>query len=262
MDSHGKESLESATRLKSDQPMAMQVSLGPRRLCQQIQVLAHHPLAAQYLLDVLSSRRELRDLLVRPPISDFNLLAKVTSPRLFVLDTSFLPLELSKITRHVSLCCPGSKFLGLLPERGCEDEDILRMLYLGLDGLIKISEGLEEELVAAVDAILAGGLWAPRRVLAEYVRQTNWLRSDQLLSRFSLTARESQVLQLAVRCLSNKEIAGALGISECTVKFHVSNIFGKLRVDGRQSLPAAIGGALRELPSRNLVLAPLTHAIG
>ncbi len=123
------------------------------------------------------------------------------------------------------------------------------MLYFGMDGLIRISEGLEEELVAAVDAILAGGLWAPRRILAEYVRQTNWLRSDQFLSRLSLTARESQILQLALRCFSNKEIAGTLGIAECTVKFHVSNIFGKLRADGRQSLPASIGQLLGELPS-------------
>src|SRR2546427_4218605 len=74
--------------------------------------------------------------------------------------------------------------------------------------------------------------------------------------------RSSQVLQLALRHLSNKEIAGILGISERTVKFHVSNIFGKLQVDDRQSLPAAIGVTLGEPPSRNSVLVPLTHAIG
>ncbi len=136
------------------------------------------------------------------------------------------------------------------------------MLYLGLDGLIKISEGLEDELVAAVDAILAGGLWAPRRVLAEYVRQTNWLRNDQLLSRFSLTARESQVLQLALRRLSNREIAAILRISERTVKFHVSSIFGKLRLDSGQSLPVAIDNKLGELLSPNPVQVPLIAAMG
>ncbi len=248
--------------LKSNRAISLEASPDSRRLCQQIQVLAYHPLAAQYVLNILSSHDELRDLLARPPVADFDLLGQDTSPRLFVLDTYLLPLELSKVTRHLTVRCPGSKFLGLLPARGCDDEDLLRLLYLGLDGLVKISEGLEEELVTAVNAILAGGIWAPRRVLAEYVRQTDWLRSDQLLSRFSLTARESQVLQLALRHLSNKEIAGILGISERTVKFHVSNIFGKLQVDDRQSLPAAIGVTLGEPPSRNSVLVPLTHAIG
>jgi len=259
VDNQGK---EIAAMLKPDPAISLEASPDSRSLCQQIQVLAYHPLAAQYVLNILSSHDELRDLLARPPVSDFDLLGQDTSPRLFVLDTYLLPLDLSKVTRHLTVRCPGSKFLGLLPARGCDDEDLLRLLYLGLDGLVKISEGLEEELVTAVNAILAGGIWAPRRVLAEYVRQTDWLRSDQLLSRFSLTARESQVLQLALRHLSNKEIAGILGISERTVKFHVSNIFGKLQVDDRQSLPAAIGVTLGEPPSRNSVLVPLTHAIG
>jgi DNA-binding NarL/FixJ family response regulator len=226
--------------LKSEPGISLQASPDSGRLCQQIQVLAYHPLAAQYVVNILSSHHELRDLLARPPVSDFDLPGQDTSPRLFVLDAYLLPVELSKVTRHLTVRCPGSKFLGLFAARARDDEDLLRMLYLGLDGLVKIAEGFEEELVTAVNVILAGGLWAPRRVLAEYVRQTNWLRSDQLLSRFSLTARENQVLQLALRRLTNKEIAGILRISECTVKFHVYNIFGKLQLDGRQSLPAAI----------------------
>ena len=75
---------------------------------------------------------------------------------------------------------------------------------------------------------------------AEYVRQTNWLRSEKFLSCFSLTSREIHILQLAVRRFSNKEIASALRISEWTVKFHMSNIFGKLGVSDRQALFSAI----------------------
>ena len=44
----------------------------------------------------------------------------------------------------------------------------------------------------------------------------------------ALTPRETEVLQLLAEGLPNKEIAGTLGISEHTVKFHVSAIFGKL----------------------------------
>ncbi len=51
-----------------------------------------------------------------------------------------------------------------------------------------------------------------------------------------LTPRESQILELVKRRLSNKEIAGIRRVQESTVKFHLSNIFSKLRVPNRQAL--------------------------
>ena len=51
-----------------------------------------------------------------------------------------------------------------------------------------------------------------------------------------MTPREIQVLHLVRRRLSNKEIAQLLAICESTVKFHVSNILGKLQVGSRQDL--------------------------
>jgi DNA-binding NarL/FixJ family response regulator len=48
-----------------------------------------------------------------------------------------------------------------------------------------------------------------------------------------LTAREMEVLHLLTSGLTNKEIAGRLGISDHTVKFHVNGILGKLGVETR-----------------------------
>ena len=49
----------------------------------------------------------------------------------------------------------------------------------------------------------------------------------------ALTAREHDVLALVADGLPNREIAGALGISEHTVKFHLASIFGKFAVSTR-----------------------------
>jgi DNA-binding CsgD family transcriptional regulator len=49
----------------------------------------------------------------------------------------------------------------------------------------------------------------------------------------SLTAREQEVLEHIAAGLSNRQIASALGISEHTVKFHVSALLGKLGVSSR-----------------------------
>jgi DNA-binding CsgD family transcriptional regulator len=57
-----------------------------------------------------------------------------------------------------------------------------------------------------------------------------------------LTSREREVLEQLAAGLSNRQIARALGISEHTVKFHVSSILGKL---GASSRAAAIRHAMR-----------------
>ena len=48
-----------------------------------------------------------------------------------------------------------------------------------------------------------------------------------------LTSRETQVLELVADGLSNKAIAGVLGVSDETVKFHLASIFGKLGASNR-----------------------------
>ena len=58
-----------------------------------------------------------------------------------------------------------------------------------------------------------------------------------------LTARETEVLRMIAEGLANKEIAYRLGISEHTVKFHVSAVLGKL---GAGSRAQAIGAGIRQ----------------
>ena len=55
-------------------------------------------------------------------------------------------------------------------------------------------------------------------------------------SGYGLSPREQEVVELAVRGASTKEISRALYISEYTVKDHLKNIFGKVGVRGRRAL--------------------------
>jgi DNA-binding CsgD family transcriptional regulator len=63
-----------------------------------------------------------------------------------------------------------------------------------------------------------------------------------------LTAREREVLALVAEGRANREVAARLGISEHTVKFHLTSIFGKLAVSSRtQAVRRALEWGLIEI---------------
>ena len=82
-----------------------------------------------------------------------------------------------------------------------------------------------DELTAAVHALSQGLIVGTSTLLFE--------SESEPLSHGPLTDRESEVLGLLAKGLANKQIAVALGISEHTVKFHVSSIYTKLNVTNR-----------------------------
>lgn len=82
-----------------------------------------------------------------------------------------------------------------------------------------------EELAAAVHALSQGLIVGTSTLLFESESEPS--------SHGPLTERELEVLGLLARGLANKQIAVSLGISEHTVKFHVSSIYSKLNVTNR-----------------------------
>lgn len=87
------------------------------------------------------------------------------------------------------------------------------------------SDASADELTAAVHALSQGLIVGTSTLLFE--------SESEPLERGPLTERESEVLGLLAKGLANKQIAVALGISEHTVKFHVSSIYTKLNVTNR-----------------------------
>jgi LuxR family maltose regulon positive regulatory protein len=72
------------------------------------------------------------------------------------------------------------------------------------------------------------------KLLAAFSPQEQTTLPDGAMSMIEpLSARELEVLQLIAQGLSNKEIAQQLFLSLATVKWHASNIYGKLAVSNR-----------------------------
>ena len=96
------------------------------------------------------------------------------------------------------------------------------------------SDATEDELGAAVRAV-GEGLWVGAPGLVKSLIRLPGRRessSEESLIE-PLTARELEVIQLMAQGLANKQIALALGISEHTVKFHLSSLYAKLNSASR-----------------------------
>ena len=65
--------------------------------------------------------------------------------------------------------------------------------------------------------------------------------SDSVKQLTTLTERQRQVASLACQALSNKQIAGKLGVAEGTVKIHLNAIYEKLDVRSRTDLMVRFG---------------------
>jgi DNA-binding NarL/FixJ family response regulator len=118
------------------------------------------------------------------------------------------------------------------------DEDIHQALVAGALGYI-IKGMSHETLVDALRRAHAGTRFLPPPVARSLADRTP--NSD-------LSPREREVLSLMVHGKSNKEIASALGITEATVKCHVSVILMRLEANDRtQAVIAALQRGLEHL---------------
>jgi DNA-binding NarL/FixJ family response regulator len=92
-----------------------------------------------------------------------------------------------------------------------------------------------DRLLNALRAVSAGELWAGpglSKYFVELVRPDD----DKDVPSSRLTKRELEVIGLMVEGLSNREVAGRLGLSEQTVKNHVARIMDKVNVRNRVEL--------------------------
>jgi DNA-binding NarL/FixJ family response regulator len=103
-----------------------------------------------------------------------------------------------------------------------EDAGAMRgALDAGAAGFIPKSSS-RDVLVRALELILAGGVYVPSEALAAAAQPD-----------FALSERQREVLELMTRGLTNRDIAGVLGISAATVKVHVAAILVALGASNR-----------------------------
>jgi len=111
-------------------------------------------------------------------------------------------------------------------------------LQNGARGIV-LKESATELLFKAIRCVMAGQYWVGRDTVSDLVQTLGRLSNASAASgrnKFRLTRREFDVLAFVVAGLTNKEIAEKDGLSEDTIKHHLTNIFDKTGASNRLEL--------------------------
>jgi DNA-binding NarL/FixJ family response regulator len=108
-----------------------------------------------------------------------------------------------------------------------EDASVVGAIKAGAIGYL-LKDTQSDELRRAIKAAAEGQVQLSPQAAARLLREVRTPESPE-----TLTDRETEVLTLLARGMSNKEIARELVIGEKTVKTHVSNVLAKLGVQSR-----------------------------
>jgi DNA-binding NarL/FixJ family response regulator len=151
-------------------------------------------------------------------------LAARERPDVILMDLSMPELDGVAATRQIVADDGGARVVVLTSL--ADDRHIADALRAGAIGyLLKHAE--PDEVLNAIRAAAAGDSpFDPKA--ARILLETRNVRAEQQLS-----AREEEVLRLVAAGNANKQIARRLGISERTVKSHLTNIFGRIGVTDR-----------------------------
>ncbi|APV44231.1 DNA-binding response regulator, NarL/FixJ family [Dehalogenimonas formicexedens] len=159
-------------------------------------------------------------------------LARVYRPDVIVMDIAMPNMNGIEATKQIKKIQPSTAVLILTAYDS--DQYIMALLEAGAAGyLLKNVRG--NQLIDAIRAVYSGeSILQPsttRRVIDHL--KVKAVKTDDDTSSNTLTEREMEVLKLAARGVSNRDIAEQLFVSTRTVQTHLSNIFKKLDVASR-----------------------------
>lgn len=140
---------------------------------------------------------------------------------------------------------PGGVGVVLMVRAG-QRADLAGWLGLGVHALVS-EDATADDLCRAVGAVAAGDCYVQRTLVAELRSFVDGVPAlgVELAPGVRLTERETEIVRLVCRGMSNDDIARYLVVSVRTVKYHVSNVLAKLGARNRAEVIAMMYGRTR-----------------
>lgn len=157
-------------------------------------------------------------------------------PDVVIMDLSMPAKDGIEATREIMSAAPETKILVLTTF--ATSDSISSVLAAGARGVV-LKNIPRDQLLLAIHRIIAG-----EQVLSEDVKMV--LAEDPPVE--ALSPRQSEILNMLARGMSNREMAAILGISVTVVKEHITALYGKLGAANRSE---AITIAMRKQLVKN-----------
>lgn len=204
----------------------------------KVLVVSQHPLFRQGVWHSLSTND---DMVVMTAETSDEMLAEIekSSPDVAVIDIDSYPDEGIQLSSQSKQKLPDMGLI-LLTSKYDDDDQLFQALKVQASAYVK-KEVTPEELVEAIRGVAHGKqpiqqLFTTRQKVATEILhkfQELTLKMEKETDDSLLTSRETEVLNYVARGYLNKQIAGELGISEQTIKNHVTSILRKLNAGAR-----------------------------
>jgi DNA-binding NarL/FixJ family response regulator len=187
----------------------------------RVMIVDDHPLMLVGAASIVNARSDMTVVTQTGTGEEAVALFSRHKPDVTLMDLRLPGMSGVEAIRVIRSAHPGARFVVLTTYEG--DADIHRALEAGAQGYV-IKGMPYQTLVEALQRVHKGGRFLPppvARALASRMPDSD------------LSAREQEVLLLLASGKSNKDIASHLGITEATVKSHVSAILVRLGVNDR-----------------------------
>jgi DNA-binding NarL/FixJ family response regulator len=156
-------------------------------------------------------------------------LARELKPDVIIMEARMPKLDSPEAIRRIKSEHSETAILVLTSR---DEGESLELLRAGVGGyILKNAKG--EELAQTIRMVRAGQFVCDPLVERKLLKDAGRPHGVALEFGQHLTRREDEVLKLAAKGMSNRAIAGHLGLTEGTVKGYFANIFGKMSVSSR-----------------------------
>lgn len=210
--------------------------MGPSEAHHSVFVLVEHRLLRETLLGLLQKKPDIR-VVGSGRLTDCSPERITTSECGIVLIDSVDSATSSKLIESILTSSPDIKIVLI----GMDENPayFLEAIRLGISAYL-LRDASAAEIVGTVRAVAIGHAICPPllcKTLFDFVvreyRQKSLLTYQEARSKFGLTTRQSQLVALVARGLTNKEIAASLNLSEFTVKNHLRRIMRQVDASSR-----------------------------
>jgi DNA-binding NarL/FixJ family response regulator len=191
----------------------------------RVMVVDDHPMVRRGLTNLLAGADDIALVAAVDGGRDAAQTAAREHPHVVLMDVSMPDVDGIEATRQVLAAVPEARVVMLTSY--AEDDLVLAALDAGAIGYL-LKDADPEELLRGIRAAATGDSpLAPRAAAALLADRGRPLPNE------GITPREEEVLRLVGEGLANKQIARRLGISEKTVKAHLTSVFQRLGVGSR-----------------------------